>query len=79
MMHGGACIHARWCMYQNGKTRASIGLQPFFAFEALIVIYSPQMGGRLPPALPLWHFRAVPLLGGKYPAIQSEGHLCPYF
>ena len=78
MMHGGACIHARWCMYQNGKTRASIGLQPFFAFEALIVIYSLKWGTFAPPALPL-ALSCRPPTGGKYPAIQSEGHLCPYF
>ena len=71
-MHGGACS-------KNTTNRVSIGLQPFLAFEALIVIYIvPQRGTIAPPALPLWHFRAVPLLG-EIPCCPVWGVFVPVF
>ena len=68
-MHGGACT-------KNGKTRASIGLQPFFAFEALIVMYSPPNGGRLPPFTPPLALRAVPPTRGENTLLSSLRGIC---
>ena len=62
MMHGGACIymHGGACT-KNGKTRASIGLQPFLRLKLLLLYIVPQMGTF---ALhPLWHFVPSPTRG----------------
>ena len=70
-MHGGACS-------KNTTNRVSIGLQPFLAFEALIVIYivSPK-GDDCPLHFPSGTFSRPPT-GGKYPAVQSGGYLYLY-
>ena len=69
-MHGGACS-------KNTTNRVSIGLQPFLAFEALIVIYIVPKGGRLPPALPSGTFVPSPYWG-EIPCCPVWGYLYPY-
>ena len=76
MMHGGAYTCTVVHVPKTAKPAPVLGYSHFLRLK-LLLLYIVSNGGRLPPALPL-ALRAVPPTRGKYPAIQSEGHLYPY-
>ena len=69
MMHGGACS-------KNTTNRVSIGLQPFLAFEALIVIYIVPQRGTIAPLHPPSGTSCRPPYSGGNTLLSSLGGIC---